>query len=142
MIKILYLSIIIITTFLASYFNWPVFIKGNQVSIYNLIVTVAFFLIWFISCIYIGLKSKKRYIILISVYWGLNILFVTLLLVFNKFEINTTVLLPFAILYGCPIYGFRYFIANLTLLQLITAPLGLTLCILGYWWGYIIRSKN
>lgn len=129
----------IIVTFFALYLQWAEFYKGYSYDIFNLFVSVAFLLAWLLFSFYWGKIQQKKYQKFNIVYWGINIVSAIGIWMFSYNKLAQSFLSPFYIWYGGPLYGFRYILLSLRIdmptLILITSPLGVLSCFIGYWFG-------
>lgn len=131
----------VIITLIAIYINWSEFLMGNRATVMNLITSTVFMLLWLIYSFYWGVKQEKTYKKFILVYWGINILSFLMILIVSQSEFSSLFLLPFSIWYGGPVYGFSYLLkSNISMLIIITAPLGLMVSYLGFWIGVAVSS--
>ena len=132
----------LINTFIAIYLNWPEFLMGSRATIFNLIVSIVFLSLWFIFSFYYGIKRQKTYKKFLLVYWGVNIISSILIWIVSISNYSGIFLLPFAIWYGAPVYGFRFLLdGDVSNLVIVTAALGLIVNTLGYWIG-LMTSKG
>ena len=133
-----------IITPIAIYLNWSKFLKGNSTTIFNFIVSIVFLLLWSSFSLYMGIKREKTYKRFILAYWGINIIsFILILMISLSNSYDGIFLAPFAIWYGCPVYGMEYLLkSDSTTLNLIIAPLGLIFNVLGYWIGLRISNVD
>ena len=132
-------------TFSALYFQWTEFYKGYSYSEGNFTFSIIFLLAWLLFRFYWGIIQEKKYLKFISIYWGVGIVASLLIFIFSS---NQSFLFPFYIWYGGPLYGFSYAIFMLfgisidrTILMLLTLPLGILSCWMGYYLG-ACRVKN
>lgn len=132
-----------IITSIAIYLNWSEFFMGNYATSFNFAVSTVFMLLWFIFSLYWGAKQEKVYKKFILIYWGINIVSFALIWIVLQHRFSAASLLPFTIWYGSPVYGFAYLLkSNISALILITAPLGLIFCTLGYWIGLMMSKVS
>ncbi|GFP74997.1 hypothetical protein [Clostridium fungisolvens] len=129
-------------TYLALYLQWAEFYKGYSYGGFNLFISIIFLVAWLLFSFYFGKSRLKKYIKFIVVYWGINIVSAIAIWAFYNNQLIQSVLFPFYIWYGGPLYGLRYiFLASVRLsidipiLMVITSPLGLLSCFTGYWYG-------
>lgn len=129
-------------TCLALYLQWPEFYKGYSYGSFNLFVSIIFLLAWLLFSFYFGKIQQRQYRKFIVIYWGTNIISAIAILGFYNNQLIQSVLFPFYIWYGGPLYGLRYiFLVSVRLsiyipiLMVITSPLGLLSCFTGYWYG-------
>lgn len=115
------------------------FYKGYSYSENNLLFSIIFLLAWLLFSCYLGIIQEKKYLKFISVYWGVGIITSLLIWILANTQ---SFLFPFYIWYGGPLYGFRYAILmlcdisiNRPILMLMTLPLGILSCFIGYWLG-------
>lgn len=132
----------IIVTYFALYLQWAEFYKGYSYDVFNLFVSVIFLLAWLLFSFYWGRIQQKKYERFTIVYWGINIISAIGLWIFSYNKLVQSVLFPFYIWFGGPLYGFRYILFSLNrvsidipTLILITSPLGILFCFIGYWCG-------
>lgn len=137
----------IVITCLALYFQWTEFFKGYSYSSFNLFVSVIFLLAWLLFSFYWGNFQNKEYRKFIVVYWGINIISAIVIWAFTNNGFIQSFMFPFYIWYGGPLYGFRYIFFSLNRLNidvpslmLITAPLGILSCFIGYWFGCLVSK--
>jgi hypothetical protein len=126
-------------TIAAIYFNWTEFFMGDSATIFNLIVSISFLLLWLLFSLYKGLVKEKVYIRFIRIYWGINIISFILIWIVLQGSSSGVYLLPFSIWYGSPLYGFTYILkSSVSNFVLITASLGFIISSIGYWIGFKI----
>jgi len=132
----------IIITYIALYFNWSEFYKGYSLSGFNLFASIIFLSIWAIFSFYWGIIQEKKYQKLLITYWGINIITSIGIWIFANNKLIQSFLFPFYIWYGGPLYGFRHMLNSLNIFNidvpsfvLITSPLGILCCFIGYWLG-------
>ncbi|KMT22503.1 hypothetical protein [Clostridium cylindrosporum] len=126
----------IVVTGISVCLNFCQFFMGNKAITFNFAISLLFLLSWTLFSIYWGTKCDKTYKKFILVYWGINI--ISFILIILHIESLSGLLIPFAIWYGSPVYGFRYLLnSNITLFTLTTALLGLIFSFLGYWMGLL-----
>ncbi|GKX68179.1 hypothetical protein [Inconstantimicrobium mannanitabidum] len=147
--KILYKFIIFIfaiaVTCTALCYNWPEFYEGYSFCIDNLYIGIIFLLAWLIFSLFFGLPNQRKYIKYISIYWSIDIITSLLFWIFSNTQFSDLVLYPFYIWYSGPLYGFRLLFYNVNTLidrpalALVTAPLGLITCFIGYGLGMLVK---
>jgi hypothetical protein len=133
----------IIITCLALYFQWGEFYEGYSYSNFNLFVSIIFLSAWLLFSFYIGGRiQEKIYQKFIIVYWGIGIITSIFIRLFANNQSVQSYLFPFYIWCGGPLYGFRYIFFSIGIfdidvpsLILITSPLGILSCFIGYWLG-------
>lgn len=129
-------------TYLALYFQWAEFYKGYSYGGFNLFISIMFLLAWLLFSFHFGKVQQKEYIKFIVLYWAINMISAIAIYTFYNNQLIQSVLFPFYIWYGGPLYGFKYmFLASVRLsidvsiLMVITSPLGLLSSFTGYWYG-------
>jgi hypothetical protein len=111
---------------------------GNYATFLNLMVSIAFLLLWSLFSFYRGKKQNKKYLKFILIYWGINIISSIVIAIVSISNYNGLFLIPFSIWYNCPTYGIRYLLnGDISKLVLITMPLGLIFSCSGYYIGLI-----
>jgi hypothetical protein len=148
-IAIIVLFTILITCF-GLYFQWAEFYDGYSYNSGNLAFSILFLSAWVLFSFYWGIIQEKKYQKFIIVYWGINIIASIAIWIFANNKFVQSVLFPFYIWCGGPLYGFRYMLFHLFLLDLneqtiilITSPLGISFSFIGYWLGCrILKSKK
>jgi len=126
-------------TYSALHFQWLEFYKGYSYLEDNLLFSIIFLLAWLLFSFYWGINQEKKYLKFISIYWGIGIITSLLICIFAN---TLSFLFPLYIWYGGPLYGFRYAILMVCdisidrpILMLMTLPLGILSCFIGYWLG-------
>jgi hypothetical protein len=123
----------IVITFTAICLNFSEFLMGNMATGLNLIVSISFLLLWAIFSFYSGIQRDTKYLRFILVYWGINIVSFVAIWIVGLTNSSAMFLLPFSIWYGAPLYGFDYILnSGVSVLILVTAPLGLVFSVIGY----------
>lgn len=137
----------IIITCLALYFQWAEFYEGYSISSDNLAFSVLFLLTWVIFSFYWGFIKEKKYKKFIAIYWGINIIMGILFFLFNNNTLIKSILNPFYIWYGGPLYGFLNPFAytpktnmDIPNLILLTSPLGMLFNFIGYFAGSLLSK--
>lgn len=132
----------IVLTYFAIYFQWAEFYKGYSLSDFNFFVSIIFLSIWAVFSFYWGITKEKKYQKFIIVYGGINIITSIVIGIFSNNQFIQLLLYPFYIWYAGPLYGFRHILNLLNILNidvaslmLITSPLIMLSCFLGYWCG-------
>lgn len=137
----------IVLTYLALYFQWTQFYKGYSLSDDNFFLSIKFLSMWAIFSLYWGIIQEKRYQKFILVYGGTNIIAAIVIWIFSNNQFIQSLLYPFYLWYGGPLYGFRHLLNMLDILNidipgliLITSPLVMLSCFIGYWCGGLISK--
>lgn len=134
-------------TCVALYFQWGEFYKGFGFDSDNLAFSILFLITWAFFSSYFGFIQEKKYEKFFIVYWGINIISAIFIWIFANNTLVQSLLTPFYIWYGGPLYGFRYipfaaYRANITVptLILVTSPLGILSNFIGYFMGFRISN--
>jgi hypothetical protein len=138
-----------LVTYLALYFQWTEFYKGYSYSSFNLSVSIIFLLEWMLFSFYWGKIQEEKYQKFIIIYWGIDIIVSTLIWIFANDTFMKAFLFPFYIWYWGPMYGVKYiffdggmFNVDVSLLILITSPLGILFSFIGYRFGYFVSKAK
>lgn len=130
-------------TIVSILINFNNFFMGNTPTIYNLLTSIIFLLLWFLISFFNGYYKNIVYKKIIFFYWIINIITSIFMIFTIKNDYDAIYLIPFSILYNCPTYGFRYLISNnLYILILFTMPLGFIFSFSGYFLGIKKRGQN
>lgn len=146
--KIIIIIFAITVTCTALYYNWSEFYEGYSFCIDNLYIGIKFLLVWVIFSLFFGLLNQRKYIKYISIYWGIGIITSLLFWFFSNTQFSDLLLYPFYIWYSGPLYGFRllFYNANILIdrpaLALVTVPLGLITCLIGYGLGFLVKRAK
>ncbi|MFW0778961.1 hypothetical protein ACM6N5_01795 [Rossellomorea marisflavi] len=126
-----------VLTMVAIWMNAPGGMAGYPATAFDLLVTVCFFLVWFLIGIPSGIKGKGTFLVFVGVYWGIGLV-AGLLAVFAPYE----ELLLFGIWYSVPAHGLGLLLGNVTLLKLVAPFVGLGVSLMGYGTGRMLRQKE
>jgi hydrogenase-4 membrane subunit HyfE len=128
-----------VITVIALFFQWPEFYKGYSYDSFNLTISIIFLFEWLIFSLFWGKSQEKNYLKFLLVYWCINIISAIGIYVFPYSKLIQSLLFPFYIWFGGPLYGFRYMFFPLSIsmpsLILITSPLGILFSFIGYFLG-------
>lgn len=107
------------------YLNFPQFLMGSPANIKNLIVTIAYIIIW-ITALFIGTRSKNYIVMRIFfIFWIVTLVFSIVTVFINMAEIYAAWAVPFVILLLTQWYGIQFFIKSLETSAIIIAVLSL-----------------
>lgn len=107
------------------YLNFPQFLMGSPANIKNLIVTLAYVIIW-ITALIIGIRSKNYMIMrCFYIFWIVTLIFSIVTVFINMTEIYAAWAVPFVILLLTQWYGFQFFINNFETSAIIIAVISL-----------------
>ena len=126
-----------VLTMVAIWMNAPGVMAGYPATAFDLLVTVCFFLVWFLFGIPSGIKGEGAFLVFIGVYWGLGLV-AGLFALFAPYE----ELLLFGIWYSVPAHGLGLLLGNMTLLKLVAPFVGLGVSLMGYGTGRMLRQKE
>ncbi len=144
MIKVIGLILFIVTnTVISININIYTLLEGTTTTIFNLVASIVFLVLWFLLSLYKGIKKEKMFRTFLIVYWGIDIFFTVLMGILFLAGFNPIFLLPFYIWYFSPLYGFHYILDfNIAQLILVTAPLGILFSSLGCFSGLLISKSK
>ncbi len=126
-----------VLTVVAIWMNAPGVMAGYPATAFDLLVTVCFFLVWFLIGIPSGIKGEGAFLVFIAVYWGLGLV-AGLFALFAPYE----ELLLFGIWYSVPAHGLGLLLGNMMLLKLAAPLVGLGISLTGYGAGRMLRHKK
>lgn len=119
------ISLSMIAIISGIYLNFPQFLMSSPANIKNLIVTIAYIIIW-ITALFIGTRSKN-YIVMRSffIFWIVTLVFSIVTVFINVAEIYAAWAVPFVILLLTQWYGIQFFINNFETSAIIIAAISL-----------------
>ena len=119
------ISLSMIAIISGIYLNFPQFLMGSPANIKNLIVTLAYVIIW-ITALIIGIRSKNHMVMrYFYIFWIVTLIFSIVTVFINMAEIYTAWALPFVILLLTQWYGILFFINNFETSAIIIAVISL-----------------
>ena len=145
-IAIISIFIIVITCF-DLYFQWSNFFQLSVVNnyTYSFPASLLFLLEWLLFSFYWGLDKDKKYQKFITVYWGINIFVVIVIVIFANNNFIQEVLFLLYIWYQAPLSGLG--VEYLPWLNngghtavLITSTLGMLFSYIGFWLGLFVSK--
>lgn len=126
-----------VLTVVAIWMNAPGVMAGYPATAFDLLVTVCFFLVWFLIGIPSGIKGEGAFLVFVGVYWGIGLV-AGMLAVFAPYE----ELLLFGIWFRMPAHGLGLLLGNMMLLKLAAPLVGLGISLTGYGAGRMLRHKK
>lgn len=126
-----------VLTVVAIWMNAPGVMAGYPATAFDLLVTVCFFLLWFLIGIPSGIKGDGAFLVFVGMYWGIGLV-AGLLAVFAPYE----ELLLFGIWFSIPAHGLGLLLGNMMLLKLAAPFVGLGVSLTGYGAGRMLRNKK